>query len=337
MHPGFPEPRSTGDADDCPHSPQDIEMIAMNSQSQFLQSALHHRDTRRTMLKRLGLGAAATASLGMLSPMKAFAGSGPGLDAAVLNFALNLEYLEGEYYVAAVTGAGLEAQGVGVNGSGTPGAVTIKANPKVTFATPAIEQYAKEIAQDEMNHVKFLRAALTAAGVQPAARPAIDLKNSFTAAARAAGIVGPAGEFDPFADELSFLLGAFIFEDVGVTAYKGGSRLITNKDYLEAAAGILGVEAYHAGIIRTTLFRIGGAAIDIAKKISDVRDAVDGASDLDQPLLDAQGNANLVPTDENSIVFSRTTRQVLNIVYLNPDENNHSGGFFPNGLNGAVR
>ena len=42
-----------------------------------------------------------------------------------------------------------------------------------------------------------------------------------------------------------------------------------------------------------------------------------------------------VPTDSNSLVYSRTTQQVLNIVYLNP--NGVPGGFFPLGLNGAIR
>lgn len=307
----------------------------MKNESSLLHS-IQKRFSRRDALRRAGIGAVGAASLGMMSTStlapRAEAGSGPGLDAAVLNFALNLEYLEAEYYLAAVNGVGLSAGDV--TGSGTTGGVTIKSSPKVTFATAAIEDYANEIAADELAHVKFLRAALTAAGVQPAARPAIDLKNSFDAAAAAAGISSTG--FDPFADELSFLFGAFVFEDVGVTAYKGGARLITNKDYLEAAAGILGVEAYHAGIIRTTLFRMGGAAIDIAQKISDVRDAVDGSSDIDQGIV-VGGHANLVPTDANGIAFSRSTRQVLNIVYLNPDENNHQGGFFPAGLNGAVR
>lgn len=283
------------------------------------------RTKRRGLMGGLGL-----ATLGGLATVHApapAAAQAEGLltDVNILNFALNLEYLEAEFYVRAAFGRGLSD--ADVDGRGRLGQVL--GGSKVTFQTPAIQQYAEEIANDEEAHVRFLRAAL---GNGRVARPALDLNNSFTLAARAAGVIGEGQVFNPFADENSFLLGAYIFEDVGVTAYKGAARFIQNKDFLEAAAGILAVEAYHAATVRTTLYARG--LTDPANKISDARDSLDGPDDLDQGIL-ADGKANLVPTDANSLAFSRTPSQVLNIVYLGGAAANF--GFFPQRLNGALR
>ncbi|MGH6835452.1 MAG: ferritin-like domain-containing protein [Methylocella sp.] len=252
---------------------------------------------------------------------------GPALaavtDADILNFALNLEYLEAEYYLRAVTGRGLPSNDT--TGLGTHGKVI--GDSKVPFESSALQQYAQEIARDEEAHVLFLRSALGSLAV---AEPQIDLKTSFATLARAAGIIDADDTFDPFQSQRNFLLGAFIFEDVGVTAYHGAAPLLSNKAYLSAAAGVLAVEAYHASLVRTLLFQ--RELFEPVQKISNLRAKLSGAND-DQGIL-LNGVANIVPADQNAIAFSRTTSQVLNIVYggVNPD----FGLFFPNGVNGAT-
>jgi len=256
-------------------------------------------------------------------------------DVDILNFALNLEYLEAQFYQYAVSGVGLpESQ---LNGTGTRGQVT--GGRQVPFKDPIVAQYAREIAKDEADHVRFLRAALGSAAV---AQPAIDVSaranGAFSAAAAAAGLITPGQAFDPYASDEAFLLGAFIFEDVGVTAYKGAAPLITNKTYLEAAAGILAAEAYHAGLVRTVLYSKGLATPSLrtsADAISNARDSLDASTDVDQGITGTADTSNIVPLDENGIAYSRTPGDVLNIVYLTRDTAVR-GGFFPNGVNGTL-
>jgi hypothetical protein len=279
---------------------------------------------RRRLLRNAGVGTAfaAASGLGLMRPASAQTASAPS-DANILNFALNLEYLEAEFYLNAVNGTGLPSKDIG--GVGNTGQVY--GGGAVPFKTTAIQQYATSIANDELAHVEFLRSALGGAAV---ARPTIDLVNSFSTAALAAGLIQPGQTFNPFADEQSFLLGAYLFEDVGVTAYNGAAPLIRSKTYLAAAASILAVEAYHAANVRTVLFQLGLAQQTV--QISAARAALSGAND-DQGVIQ-NGVSNITPTNINALAFSRTTTQVLNIVYLGGASGNY--GFFPQGLNGAI-
>jgi hypothetical protein len=330
---------------------------------------VRRREERRDFFKA-ALGVAAVGAGGFVFASQAAAQSVTDND--ILNFALNLEYLEAQFYSYAFSGVGLAANLL--TGSGQQGAVATSAtNPPraVNFTgDPLIRQYAREIFEDERAHVAFLRAALTS-GTTTAfvAQPAININGDaagpFTAAANSVGIdlTSRGGVFDPYASPNDFLLGSYIFEDVGVTAYKGSSALIQSNAFLDAAAGILATEAFHSGIIRGSLYARGVALPELrtfADKLSDARDSVDGTTttsatstpqlfaDDDQgispvqlPLTSSAGTttataSNFVPTDANGITFSRTAQQVLNVVYLNRAAVT-LGGFFPNGVNGTIR
>ena len=282
--------------------------------------------SRRRFLAGIGTGAGAAAALtvaaGCGGHSKTTTPTPPTstiTDTDILNFALNLEYLEAEFYLRAVTGAGLSDADAG------SGAGAVTGGSQVTFTTPAFQQYAQEIANDELAHVRFLRSALGSAAVP---RPAIDLTNSFNAAAMAAGI---GSTFNPFADENSFIVGAFTFEDVGVTAYHGAATLLTVAADLAAAAGILATEAYHAGTIRTLITELGDPYLTYANQISALRAKAGGGAET------TLSGSSIVAADSNSISYDRTTDEVLHIVYLNATAGVVSkGGFFPNGLNGTI-
>src|SRR6202522_4145012 len=309
--------------------------------------------------KMLALGGAALAGLAFAGVKAAKAQSTPAYtDSDILNFALNLEYLESQFYTLATAGKTIDQVGIGIGaGAATTGGgtvVTKSGGPTswlVPSTLPAIQAYATETAQEERNHVSFLRGALGSAAV---AQPNLDLYNSFNTLATAAGI---GASFDPFANDLDFLVGAYIFEDVGVTAYSGAAPLLTMSANLAAAAGILGVEAYHAGLVRTSIFiadPTGKLGLQgYTQQISAARMKLDGSATVDdigvgfqtvsvEPANTTNGAATIVDAQTGSTnyskTYSRSTTQVLNIVTgdvnMPASGAKYTGVFFPNGLNG---
>jgi len=249
-------------------------------------------------------------------------------DNDILNFALNLEYLEAEFYLYAATGTGLSSTDA-LSGAGTT--IVPQNIAAVPWSSTSFQQYANEIAQDELDHVRAIQAAITANKGTPVARPALDL-TFFAKLAVAAGITTPAN-FNPFTDTNSFLLGAFIFEDVGVTAYTGAAPLISSTAILSAAAGIQAVEAYHASEIRTLLVASAGPTyVALANQVSALRATLGGGKETQL------SSTSIVAADPTtSIAYARTTDEVLHIVYgAAGGAGVTKGGFFPNGLNGTI-
>ncbi len=334
----------------------------MDKLSSIIEKAL----SRRSFLAGAGSIAAASVVTGVAGCGSSSSPNPPPpsgfTDADVLNFALNLEYLEAQFYLYAATGAGLSpsdtAAPSGYSGSYTEGTVTTGDAAQVAGLTTQQQEILNEIAYEEQQHVRFLRSALGSAAVP---MPSIDL-SFFAPLATAAGI---SGTFNPFSSFEYFLVGAFIFEDVGVTAYAGAAPLISaagvTAGYLTAAAGILAVEAYHAAYVRTAL--TGGAIessantayLTAANQVAALRAMLTvgnsgapgtatgnngqagSSSSVETPLAlptSLTSASSIVACDPtNALGFARNVNQVHHIVYGSPAVGVAKGGFFPNGTN----
>jgi len=227
----------------------------------------------------------------------------------ILNFALNLEYLEAEFYTCATTGKSITTFGIGTKGraSGsnpTAGGTTV-GGKQVTFSDEErlIRDIATQIGADERAHVVLLRGAL---GSAACAMPNINL-----------GALGFG-----FGNMNDFLRAARILEDIGVTAYSGAAGFLKTPDIITAAACLLGAEAEHAATIRTQIARL-----KIPTTPLDGVDLIPPPSGQAKQVLSIKGSDGLIAT--------RTAGQVLYLAF-GGKAGVKQGGFFPNGLNGAI-
>lgn len=246
------------------------------------------------------LTASIVAAAGSLLLEREVSAQAPSIgDVTVLNFALNLEYLEAEFYTVATTGKRLADAGIPTSGYGREGATVGGGMVALDARTMAIAQ---QVTLDEQAHVRVLRSAL---GNSAVAKPAINLE--------ALGL--------GFRNQNEFLTLARAFEDVGVSAYAGAAPLISNTQVLATAARIALTEGQHAGAFRLL--------------VRDAAITVPSVDDLDVlPLGSPNGKAFQV--DGQGLSTVRTPSQVLAIVYANANRGTGAGGFFPAGFNGSL-
>lgn len=227
----------------------------------------------------------------------------------ILNFALNLEYLEAEFYTYATTGKSITSFGIGTKGRATgmnpaTGGTTVGGR-KVSFSDnePLLHDIAAQIGADERAHVVLLRGALGSSAV---AMPNIDL-----------GALGFG-----LGSQNDFLRAARILEDIGVTAYSGAAGLLKTPDIITTAACLLGAEAEHAATIRTQIARL---------KIPTT--ALDGVDLVPPPSGETRQVLSIKVSD--GLIAARTAGQVLHLAF-GGKAGVKQGGFFPNGLNGVI-
>ena len=239
-------------------------------------------DSRRSIFKNFGstskkltLAALPFAIGGLFQ--KAYGQTTTGV-AGVLNFALQLEYLEANFYNNGINSApiALAAAGQELN------ALT-------------------KIRDHENAHVNFLKNAIVALGATPVSFTAANF--DFTAK----------GAFpDVFTNYNTFLAVAQALEDTGVRAYKGQAgnlQGMANRPLLTAALNIHSVEGRHASHIRQMRFARGATTVKpyITGVISGIDSRTNGNYAGEDLTVQAGVTITSLPSVNGNISFNTAT------------------------------
>lgn len=286
---------------------------------------------RRRFLTNLATISAMAAAGTMLPSGKANAQAAAPTIADVLNFALNFEYLEAEFYSYGFNGASLATNISNKVFAGgtlvvTPTNQTTN-NPTVTLTGLQLA-VVEGLALDELNHISFLQQAIAnTLGGTPINETNIDYS---------AG-----GTIPAITTAAAYFTAARQFTALGNSAYAGAAAdLISNPSILQGAAQILGAEAQHLGAVNYVCTTLG------------VTPATDGMIDAQD--VPPNGTAHLftitaIPSPVTAtaappaVGISRTPQQVLGVAYgvstpttTTPTAGVTKGGFFPKGVSGNI-
>ncbi|XP_021907088.1 desiccation-related protein PCC13-62-like isoform X2 [Carica papaya] len=262
-------------------------------------------------------------------------------DKDLLEFPLNLEYLEAEFFCHGSLGYGLDKVAPELTMGGPPPIGARKAN-----LDPLIRDIMEQFAWQEVGHLRAIKST-----VKGFPRPLLDLS-----AATFAKVINSAfgknlrPPFDPYANSINFLTATYIIPYVGLTGYVGASPRLQGATSKRLVAGLLGVESGQDAVIRGLLYEksnlkvkpYGITVAEFTNRISDLRNKLGKAGLKDEGLvvpkqLGAEGKiqGNSLAGDKYSVAYDRTPEEILRIVYGSGNEAT-PGGFYPKGADGAI-
>ncbi|GFP97224.1 desiccation-related protein pcc13-62 [Phtheirospermum japonicum] len=212
--------------------------------------------------------------------------------------------------------------------------------------TPFIKDIITQFALQEFGHLRAIKKT-----VPGFPRPLMDLSAlSFARVMNMAVgkiLVPP---FDPYADDIKYLLASYLIPFVGLTGYVGANPLLESPISKALVVGLLGVESGQDAVIRTLLYeralmKVFPYDITVAEftnKISNLRNKLGkrGLKDeglIVKPSLGAEGkiSGNVLAGNQDSLSYGRTPAEILRIVYGSGRED-MPGGFYPRGANGRI-
>ncbi|KAL6571655.1 hypothetical protein OROHE_003298 [Orobanche hederae] len=265
----------------------------------------------------------------------------PKSDVDLLEFPLNLEYLEAEFFSWGALGSGLDTFAPNLTMGGPPPIGATKAK-----LSPVIKDIIAQFALQEFGHLRAIQKT-----VPGFPRPLLNLS-----AATFGTIMDNAFEkplvppFDPYADDINYLIASYVIPYVGLTGYVGANPRLESPISKRLVAGLLGVESGQDAVLRALLyerafmkvFPYGITVAEFTNKISRLRNELGkkGLKDeglIVEPVLGAEGKipGNVLAADGYSLSYDRTPEEILRIVYGTGREDT-PGGFYPRGGDGKI-
>lgn len=266
----------------------------------------------------------------------------PAMDADILNFALNVEYFECEFFMGALYGAGLDKFAPHLTGGGPP-----PIGLEIANLDPPTRDIVLQFGLQEIGHIRAIQETVK----DPIPRPQLDLGvkawAKFFEEALGYRLSPP---FNPYANSVNYVIAMYCIPYVGLTGYVGGNPNITSHTAKRLVAGLLGVEAGQDAVIRYWLYERGHLQVypytitvaEMTGKISNLRNCLGKTGIVDEGVivpkeLGAEGrvNGNILSADTNSLAYIRTPGEVLRVLYGTGNES-IPGGFYPLGANGRI-
>ncbi|KAK9805704.1 hypothetical protein WJX72_012559 [[Myrmecia] bisecta] len=266
-------------------------------------------------------------------------------DKDIIDFLVNVECLEGLFDTWGTFGNGFVGN-LELGGPTPLGAR--KAN-----LTEAVIPFMQEVALNEQGHALFTRHA---GSKLPC--PVIDFDGGFNALMAAAYGLGPnetilsrfGANFDAFKNDVNFVLSVLTLEELGATGNKGLIGLTTSPVLANGIAGLATSANSQATIERMLLWQMRNMTVEpfnetaqqVFARVSAYRDMMDGNQLVDQGLVNTDPRfiavpynfINIIPTDVRGLTLNRSPQQNINILTIGSPTGR--GGFFPNGLLGAI-
>jgi hypothetical protein len=278
---------------------------------------------RRRFISALGMAGAAAGATALMSGCTNASTSTVAVNASgvaqtnILNFVLNLQYLEATLYSYMTQGADLPS-------NLTYGSGAISGAPGVLSFTAQVNDLLNEIYYDEINHVTYLQSILGSAAVS---RPAINLAAFGTLTTSNALSIGR------------------LLEDVGVTAYAGVLPGLSSSNATYVAQ-TLGADSFHSGALRllsiqsSVAYTNPGDGLDVPPYDPGTASMAVAGPSANGGFFASTGGAIAAANTTEGLAYARTTSQALAVLYgavgKPASAGSTSGGFFPTGVNGAI-